>query len=326
MKIPGLVDLQVNGYQGVDFSSPSLTEADFVQACRAILEAGTTAFLPTVITSPQDVLEHALRLIATVMRRKEFRGRLLGIHLEGPFISPQAGARGAHNAEWIKEPDIDLLQLLIEWSGENVKLLTIAADLNGAEQLAQYAAGKGIAVSLGHQMATEEDLDRLVRAGAVSLTHFGNGVPALLPRHENPIWAGLGNDNLAAMIITDSHHLPPSVLKTIIRTKGPDRCIVISDAAPFAGLGPGTYERHGQKLVLEDSGRLYDPATRYLAGSSATMLQCVNHLASLKLATRDELVAMAFHNPLKLIGTSPKDVARGRDITFEDHLQAFYLQ
>ena len=326
MKIPGLVDLQVNGYKGVDFSSVSLTEADFIRACRQLLEAGTTAFLPTIITSPQKVYEHNLAIMANVLEREEFRGRLPGIHLEGPFISAQEGACGAHNPRWVIKPDINYLEQLIGWAGGKVKLLTIAAEMEGAEKLARYTIKRGIAVSLGHQMATEKDLEKLSQAGAVSLTHLGNGVPMVLNRHHNSIWAGLAEDGLAAMIITDGHHLPPAVIKTIIRTKGPNRCIVISDASSLAGLPPGRYKTLGHKVILEDSGRLYDPQTGYLCGSSATMLQCMNYLASLKLASIDELIAMVFYNPLKLVGLKPEDVVGEQDIYFDEKRLVFYIE
>jgi N-acetylglucosamine-6-phosphate deacetylase len=326
MRIPGLIDLQVNGYKGVNFSSKDLTEDDFVRACRGVFEAGTTAFLPTVITSPDDVFKHSLEVVAAVLQKEEFRGRLLGVHVEGPFISAQDGARGTHDAEFIRKPDVGYLEKLIEWAGGNVKLITIAADVEGAERLARYAVSRRIAVSLGHQMAGEEDIEKLARAGAAALTHLGNGVPAMLPRHKNPIWAGLANDDLCAMIITDGHHLPASMLKTIIRAKCPERCVVTSDSSPLAGLEPGKYETTGHKLVLEDSGRLWDEETGYFAASSATMLQCINHLASLNLVGNDELVAMGFYNPLKLIGLDADDVAPGRDIWFDEERRAFYMR
>jgi N-acetylglucosamine-6-phosphate deacetylase len=324
MRIPGLVDLQVNGYEGVDFSSTSLTEADLIRACRQLLEAGTTAFLPTMITSPQEVYKRNLEIMVSVLELKEFHGRLLGVHLEGPFISPEEGACGAHNQQWIIKPDIKYLEQLIDWAGGKVKLITIAAELEGAEEIARYAVSRGITVSLGHQMADEKDLRNLVNAGAMAITHLGNGVPMVLNRHHNPIWAGLANDDINATIITDGHHLPPSLLKTIIRTKGPQRCIVISDASSLAGLPAGRYETLGHKVILEGTGRLYDPATGYMVGSSATMLQCMNYLASLKLVSIDELIAMGFYNPLKLIGLTPKDVAQRPDIWFNENQRFFY--
>jgi len=326
IKIQGLVDLQVNGYKGVHFSDINLTRDDFIKTCRGVFEAGTSAFLPTMITSSKDVYEHNLPIMAEVMREDEFRGRLLGFHIEGPFISEQDGARGAHDTQWISKPDVDYLRRLIEWAEDRVKLLTIAADPDGAEKLARYAVSQGITVSLGHQIASETDLARLAQAGAVSLTHLGNGVPALLPRHENPIWAGLGNDDLVAMIISDGHHLPVSVLKTIIRTKGPERCVVVSDASSPAGLPPGKYEALGHQVVLQENGVLRDLTTGYLGGSSASMFQCMNHLASLDLIGTDELLAVGFDNPLALIGLGPEDVTRGRDILFDKENKIFYLE
>jgi N-acetylglucosamine-6-phosphate deacetylase len=325
IKIQGLVDLQVNGYKGVHFSDINLTRDDFVMACRGVFEAGTTAFLPTMITSTKEVYEHNLSIMAAVLQEAEFRGKLLGFHIEGPFISAQDGARGAHDTQWITKPDLEYLKQLIDWSDDQVKLLTIAADPDGAEKLARYAVSQGIAVSLGHQMASEADLDRLVQAGAVSLTHLGNGVPAMISRHENPVWAGLGNDDLIAMIITDGHHLPASILKTIIRTKGPERCVVVSDASSPAGLPPGKYEALGHQVVLEEGGLLRDLTTGYLGGSSATMLQCMNHLASLDLVSCEELFAMGFDNPLVLIGLGPDDVAQGRDVRFDKEHKFFYI-
>jgi len=316
-KIPGLVDLQVNGYRGVDFSGVELTETDFAQSCRDLLTAGTTAFLPTLITSPMEVYQRNLPIMAKVMQANEFQGRVLGVHLEGPFLSPQEGARGAHNPEWMSEPNVESLARLLDWAGGTVRVLTIAADLDGADDLARYATNRGITVSLGHHMADEEDLSRLVDAGAKALTHLGNGVPALLSRHRNPVWAGLANDDLAALIIADGHHLPPSLLKTILRTKGPDNCIVVSDASPLTGLPAGQYQSMGARVLLEEDGLLHNPATGYMAGSSATIRACVTHLASLDLVSPKEIAMMVWDNPLKLIGVSPDRVRTESPCTFD---------
>ena len=214
IKIRGLVDLQINGYKGVHFSDKNLTRDDFVMACRDVFEAGTTAFLPTMITSPKEVYEHNLPLMAAVMQEAEFRGRLLGFHIEGPFISAQEGTRGAHDAPWISKPNVDYLKQLIDWADGQIKLLTIAAEPDGSEKLARYAVSQGIAVSLGHQMAREDDIARAVDAGATAVTHLGNGIPNMIHRHDNAIWAALGNDDLAVMLIADGFHLPPPVLKS----------------------------------------------------------------------------------------------------------------
>ncbi|GAF71368.1 unnamed protein product, partial [marine sediment metagenome] len=283
MEIPGFVDLQVNGFRGVNFSSPELTEEDFIQTCIELMGRGTAAFLPTVITSPLEVYRRNLPLMAEIMDRPELKDRMSGFHIEGPFISPEPGARGVHDPDLILKPDISLFEELQELACGKIKLLTIAAEVNGAVELAGHAVKHGVTVSLGHHLASEEDLQRLITAGASTLTHLGNGVPRMVDRHRNPLWAGLAEDALTAMIIPDGHHLPASLMKTIIRVKGMSNVIAVSDVSPVAGLPPGRYTCMGGEVVLEESGLLHDSVKGYLAGSSATMLDCMNVLASLKL-------------------------------------------
>lgn len=326
MRIPGLIDLQVNGFGGVDFSGNDLTEEDCARAFRELLRGGATAFLPTLITSSDDIYEQNLPIIAKVLDQPEFEGRVPGIHLEGPFISAEDGARGAHDAAYVRAPDVACLERLIELAGGKVKLLTIAADQEGATELSRRATDHGITVALGHHLADEQDLERLVAVGAKALTHLGNGIPALLARHHNPLWAGLANDDLMATIIADGHHLPASLLKTIIRAKGPERCIVISDASPLAGLPPGEYFSMGAQVRLDDSGKLYNPATGYMAGSSATIMACANHLASLGLVMPGELIRMLFYNPLRLLGLSPNRVPAGARILFDVRQRRVFLE
>ncbi len=298
----GFVDLQVNGFLGVDFSSPALTEADFILACRALLAQGTAAFLPTVITSSLDTYARNLPLMADVMAREEFQGRLLGFHLEGPFISRVPGAVGAHNPAFVCDPDAALLAQLLDWAGGRVRLLTLAAELPGADNLARCAVERGITVSIGHSLFTVTDLDRMADAGATALTHLGNGLPNVLPRHDNPLWVGLAHDAYTAMLITDGHHLPAAVIKTAARAKGAGRFIVVSDASPVAGLPPGRYYVLDNDAILEPSGRFHNPEKQCLVGSSATMAQCMAHLASLDVFSEVELKQVGWGNPLRLIG------------------------
>ena len=304
-EIPGFVDLQVNGFKGISFSDLDLTEERFVYACKELIERGTVAFLPTIITASPEVYEHNLPLIAGVMKRDDLKDHIPGIHVEGPFISEKDGARGAHSIEWVRKPDIAFLDKLNHWAGGSIKMLTISAELEGADELCRYATSLGIIVSLGHQLATKADLDRLVDSGARSLTHLGNGLPNTLPRHHNPLWEGIAHDDLIAMIITDGHHIPPAVIKTIIRTKGVSKVVVVSDAAPIAGLPPGRYKTLGNDVILDESGFLHNPEKGYLVGSSATMMECMNYLASLQLLEPNELLKIGFDNPLKLIDMEP---------------------
>lgn len=327
MEIPGFVDLQVNGYKGIDFSNPTLSEEEFVFACKELIKHGTVAFLPTIITSSASVFERNLRLMARSVKHEELKNSILGFHVEGPFISDKDGARGAHNAKWVRKPDPNFLDKLYSWSGENIKLLTIAADVDGAADLCRYATDKlGITVSLGHQMATEEQLEQNVASGARALTHLGNGIPRLLPRHHNPLWAGLANDDLSAMIIADGHHLPPSILKTVLRTKGTSKVTVVSDASPIAGLPPGKYHTLGNDVVLEASGRLYNPETGYLVGSSSTMLDCMNYLQSLDLLSPGELLDLGFYNPLRLIDADASIVLHSTPSLIAKQGDQFFLK
>ncbi|MCH9023475.1 MAG: hypothetical protein IID32_12035 [Planctomycetes bacterium] len=220
---------------------------------------------------------------------------------------------------------MSFLKQLNEWAEGKIRLFTIAADVDGAEELTRWAVEQGIVVSLGHHLAGSEDLDRLVRAGAAAMTHLGNGLPIQVSSHYNPLLAGLANDRLWAMFISDGHHLPASLLKTIIRTKGIERCIMVSDVGSIGGLAPGRYQTLGNEVVLDESGRLYNPKTGYMVGSSRTLLECLNVLAGLDLVTPEEIVAMASDHPLKLIGIEPQEIQGESNVMFDEGSETFKL-
>ena len=323
--MPGFVDLQVNGFVGVDFSCQELTADDCRHACAELFKRGTAAFLATIITSPLDRLRRNLSLISSVLDEDEFSGRVLGIHLEGPFLSYEHGTIGAHNPEWVIEPNIDMFDRLQDWAGGKIRMLTISAEPDGAADLARHVSDSGVCVSMGHHLASNDALRRLVRAGATSLTHLGNGLPNILNRRVNPVWSSLANDSLMATFIADGHHLSPEILKSFIRAKGIERTVIISDAAPAAGLPPGTYQNMGNTVVLEESGRLYNPETLRLVGSSSTLLQCMNYLAGLDIMSFDSLRMVGFTNPLKLIGLSADDVDTSNVLRFDPDKLRFEL-
>lgn len=323
--IPGFIDLQVNGYKGTDFSGDDLNPEKFADTCRELLNAGTAAFLATVITSPEEIYRKNLQIISAVMDDPEFKNRLPGIHLEGPFISNEPGYVGAHNPLFVKKPDTEFLKQLIEWADGKIKLLTIAAELAGAEKLTKAAVQNGITVSIGHSNASSDDLKRISDAGAESLTHFGNGIPNLLPRHENILWAGLREKRLTAMLISDGHHLPPPMLKTIVELKGENKIIVVSDGSPLTGMPPGEYNCLGNDVILEENGKLHNPQKKCLVGSSSSMFQCMNYLSNLGIMKYDEQLAAGFYNPLKLIKTNPADIKSDHQLFYHKKEKRFAL-
>jgi N-acetylglucosamine-6-phosphate deacetylase len=319
---PGFVDLQINGFLGTDFTGAELTPESCATAFNQIVRSGTAAFLPTLITASVETYRRNLPILLGTMRKPEFRPHVLGVHLEGPFLCPKPGAIGAHNPGLAQVADLDLYRELEALCDGELRMLTVAADAEGVDEVIREATGNGVTVSLGHQLAVEEEISRAADAGARALTHLGNGLPLSIPRHPNPIFAGLAEDRLSAMVIADGHHVPASFLKTVLRTKGVSRVVVTSDASPLAGYPPGEYEAMGHHVVLSDSGRLYDPARGNLVGSSRSMFECMNFLASLDLVGYDDLYAVGVTNPLRLIGEHELP-PKGKGVRFDDGLGAF---
>lgn len=294
-------DIQVNGYLGVDFSSPGLEKAGFIRACRALRQSGTDRFLPTLITSSRETYRRNLALIAKTIAEEGMEDWLPGIHLEGPFLSEEEGYRGAHSREWISPADSGYLEQLTEWADGKIKLLTMAAEKEGAARLCEQARGQCIAVALGHQNANSSQLDELHDAGARLLTHLGNALPPTIDRHRNTFLDALADDRYLASIITDGHHLPHALLKVILRSKGPERLIVVSDQAPIAGMPPGNYDTLGNKVRLEENGYLHNPEKGHMVGSSATLSDCIDHLRVNRLASKEEIQRMTEDNPSQLL-------------------------
>jgi N-acetylglucosamine-6-phosphate deacetylase len=323
IEIPGFVDLQVNGFGGADFSSPELTEEQIIDVCGALAREGTAAFLPTLLSGSRELYERNLPLLARIMERHEAGRRMPGLHLEGPFLSPEEGARGVHDPQFIRLPDIGFFDELYELARGRIRVLTIAAELPGADRLARHASEMGVSVSLGHQLAGTDDMARLRDAGAVLLTHVGNGIPLNIHRHHNPLWAALAADELAIMLITDGHHLPAALTKVILRCREPENLIVVSDSSPVAGLAPGRHRWGSVQAILEENGYLHEEDGPYLAGSSATMLDCMNHLASFGLLSSEELLKAGYFNPLRILGEEEPQYGEGFCVRFDEKSNTF---
>ncbi len=295
---PGLIDLQINGINGIDFNIPSLTQEDVINATHYLLSKGITTFFPTVITnSDENILSILHTIYEACVSNSLVNECVWGIHLEGPFISPEDGAKGAHDEKYIKPPDWELFSKFQEAAGKKIKLITIAPEWEGSGAFIKKCRDNGILVSIGHSMANTEQINRAVKAGASLSTHLGNGIPLLLPRHPNIIWDQLAADELYTCIITDGIHIPDSFIKSVIKIKG-KRTLIISDATCFAGMPPGEYESHiGGSVILDKEKRVSLKASPgLLAGAAKSLLENVETLINHNLATLSESWQMASTN------------------------------
>lgn len=280
MLAPALVDLQVNGFAGIDFNAPGLEVSAVESASRRLLEQGVGSYLPTLITGPPERISQNISVLRQAHEAGGLSAKLIGgIHLEGPFISEEDGPRGAHPAAYCRRPDTALLERWQEEARGRVKILTLAPELPGSLELVNRCLDLGIVPAIGHTGASPEAIRAAVDAGARLSTHLGNGAHGVLPRHPNYIWEQLAEARLYASMIGDGFHLPASVLKVFYASKG-KKAILVSDSMVYAGLEPGTYESPatGGRVVLTAEGKLHlegKPGT--LAGSASSLLQGVRH-------------------------------------------------
>ena len=297
---PGLVDLQVNGAAGVDITADperlGLVGAELVRH-------GVTAYLPTVITSAPEARTAALSALATerAVAGSEGRAVPLGLHLEGPMISPDR--RGAHPERWLRPPS---LELVADWSREaGVLMTTIAPELPGALDVIAELVRRGVVVSIGHTAANGADVEAAVAAGATCATHLFNAMPRIGARDPGPAGAVLGSTTVTAGLIVDGVHLDAHTVRAAWQALGPDRFWSVSDTTAALGLGDGPTVLGGQEVLVEDGTvRLADGT---LAGSAASIAHCVSTLWSTVGCSLAEAVATATSTPARLVG----DVQRG---------------
>ncbi len=304
---PGLVDLQLNGYGGVDFNSdPSDWTADQFHHVRNLMKKrGTSVALITFITDDvQTTLARARKYNELISADAELASCFAGLHIEGPFISPVEGSRGAHPKDYCKLPEAlpDLIDQINDASGGRVKVLTLAPELPGAMDLIKRSAKAGIVVAIGHTAAGAETITEAVDAGAKFSTHLGNGSQQMVPRLRNYIFAQLAEDRLAATLIADTHHVPMTTLKCFIRAKTPPKCVLITDAMAAADMGPGEYQFGGQIAIVQENGYVSRPGEANLAGSAITLDKCVINAFKYCDVSFAQAWAMASTQPAELIG------------------------
>jgi len=305
MQTAGLLDLQANGFAGVDFNDSRLTSDALDHALHAMLATGVTACLPTVITAPEDVM--AARLAALDRAAAGSRlARLMvpGYHLEGPFLNPAPGYAGCHPPAAMTLPDPGLLQRLAAGLERPVLLLTLAPERPGAVELIRWARGRGMLVAMGHSAADAASVTAAADAGVRLSTHLGNALPQMQPKFLNPLMAQLAEDRLAASFIADGIHIPPPALKVLLRAKGLERSVLVTDATAAAAAAPGLFGFAGMAIERAADGSVRAAGNERLAGSGLCLDQAVRNLVAWGIAPAATAIRLASDQPASLLASA----------------------
>ncbi|NLV92494.1 MAG: amidohydrolase family protein [Firmicutes bacterium] len=299
---PGLMDMQINGYCGVDFNQPDQLSLEKIFSVVAAQRAlGVAYFLPTITTGSFERMSRSLALIAEAMEDDNWGQSMPGIHMEGPYISAEDGPRGAHPREEARPPDWEEFLRLQEAARGNIRLVTLSPEYPEALDFIANLVKSDVIPAIGHTNATPEQIRQAVDAGAVMSTHLGNGSHAMVPRHPNYIWTQMSEDRLWAGLIADGFHLPPDVFKAMVRSKGEHRVVLVSDAVSVAGLPPGHYRTLGMEVELQAEGVVRLSGTPYLAGSALTLLRAVTNAQEMGEIPFAVAVDMASYHPQRLL-------------------------
>jgi N-acetylglucosamine-6-phosphate deacetylase len=302
---PGFVDLQVNGYHGQEFNDPNLNVERVEAVCRAMDADGVTGFCPTSTTHSFEMQSRVMRTLAEACDRSQVVARrALGFHLEGPYISPHDGPRGAHPREHCRPPDWDEFRRLQDAAGGRIRILTMSPEYDNAPAFIQKVAASGVLVAIGHTNADTPQIQAAVAAGARMSTHLGNGAHGQIRRHPNYIWDQLADDRLTASLIADGHHLPAAVVKCFVRGKSPERCVLVSDLVGMAGTPPGRYTNTsiGDIEILPGGRIVVAGQQQYLAGAGLPITYGVANVMRFAQLDFRTAIDMASRWPAALIG------------------------
>ncbi len=300
---PGLVDIQVNGYAGHDYSSERLAPEEIGSIVRALAASGTTQHTPTIVTAPGERIVRNLRLIAEAAAADPvLDAAIAGIHVEGPFISAEDGPRGAHPRAFVRPPDFAEYLAWEEASRGRLAYITVAPELPGAIDLIERVVRRGVRVAIGHTAALPEEIARAAEAGATLSTHLGNGSHTMMHRHRSSFWEQLASDRLSAGIICDGFHLPASLIKIIARAKPAGKLFLVSDAAPLGGLPAGSYEWLGSRVEVGSDGRLSLSGGEILAGAGHLLDRGVVRFMSATGLSLAQALPLVTSIPAALVG------------------------
>jgi N-acetylglucosamine-6-phosphate deacetylase len=258
---------------------------------------GVTRCLPTLITSAFEQFAASARVVSHMTCPA-----IAGIHMEGPYVSPEDGARGAHPREHVRPATIDDFNRRQDAANGRIVLVTLAPEVDGAVRLIEYLVEARVHVAIGHSAATPGQIAEAIAAGATLATHLGNGCAQMLPRHPNVIWELLAADAVFASLIVDGHHLPPATVKAMMRAKGAPRTILVTDAVAAAGCAPGAYTIGGVTSEVSADGRVSLPGTPYLAGSVLTLDRAIANMVRFTSLAIDDVIPMASTIPATYLG------------------------
>jgi len=300
----GYCDLQVNGYYGVDFQQDDLTAEQLHLACARMEADGVSALLATIVTAPLDKMVERLRRIVSYRERDPLVSRLVvGLHIEGPFISPEDGYRGAHLRAGVIPPTPDAARALLDAAGGLARIVTLAPEMPGAVEVISLLARAGVRVSAGHCNPSLAQLEAAIHAGLSMFTHLGNGCPMVMHRHDNIVQRALSlSDRLWLMFIADGAHVAFPALRNYLRAAGMERTIVVTDCVTPAGKGPGRYKfAHWEADVGEDLV-VMAPDRSHLIGSALDMRRAVANLVERVGLRPAEAHRLTVTNPRRAIG------------------------
>lgn len=294
MLTDGLFDLQVNGYAGVDFNDDSLTADRMDVALEAMLDAGVTGCLPTLITAHKAQLMSRLQALDAAVSASRLGASMVpGYHLEGPFLNPAAGYEGCHPGSAMIDPDIEFVSRLETGLSRPILLISLAPERVGAIEAVRQLTSNGKAIAMAHSAADFATVRAAGDAGMTLSTHLGNGLPRMLPKLENALLAQLAEPRLKACLIADGHHVSPDALNALVAIKGQDNCILVSDAVLAATAPPGAYRFAGMDIMLDDSGAVRQPGQSNLAGSALRLDAAVRNVSAWGIAPPPAAVRMA---------------------------------
>lgn len=300
---PGLFDLQVNGYAGVDFNASGLTPDALDHALAAMLKAGVTGCLPTIITAHRhELFERFAALDNAVANSRLGPSMVPGYHLEGPFLRAEPGYAGCHPPEAMGDPDVPMVLSLSGSLTRPILMVTLAPERAGALLAINQLRAAGMTLCVAHSAAGFAQIDAAVEAGLTVSTHLGNGLPQQLPKLDNTLLAQLAAPGLFGCFIADGHHISRDALRALIALKGIERSVLVSDAVLAAAAPAGIYSFAGMSVERDAAGVVRVPGQANLAGSALEMDQAVRNVVAWGIASFEQAITMGAHNPRAILG------------------------